>query len=262
MPAQSKPGKVGNYAECLTRELKRPVLASLTRGRTGVDRTSAHNVLLIIECNEGHDVEVGFNQMFPPEIVRKKLMHAGWDCHHGAKCPACVRKPKPIHKKPDLKVVPPAPSVPANDHPAPQQEIEVMQNQSSTSTVAIAAATATAQETTAKAKAARRQVLQWLDESFDITGEDQGRYKAGVTDASIAKETGCSEKAVVEIREEFYGKLAKPRELDNILAEVGSLLLAADQLEKNAIAEAGVLRGKATDLQKRLDKISRDNGWS
>lgn len=276
MPRVNQAGKVGNYADALTRELRAPIKVQMARGRTGVDRTSAANVVIAIPCASGHAVTIGYNQMFPPEVVRKKMTQAGWDFHHGALCPECAEKARAEkRRKPDLKLVPSAPPVEQDLVPKPTpepKEVPMQTPTTQTSPLAVAAASANPSPS-AKAKAARRAVMQWLNESFELTGAEKGRYKAGITDASIAKETGCAKSAVKQIREEFFGVIDRPKELDTISAEVGSLLLAADSLEKAAIAaaakmvenakgEARVIRDKAQKLTERLAQISREQGWS
>lgn len=278
MGSVNKAGKVGNYAEAISREFHSPVKVHLARGRTGIDRTSAANIIVAVPCSSGHEVEVGLNQMFPPEVIRKKMTQAGWDFHHGPLCPSCVDKAKAEKRrsKPVLALVPPAPPIEQDVEPQPQvPEKEVTMDTSiktGASSMAIAAATAPDLTPSAKAKAARREVMQWLDESFELTGAEKGRYKAGVTDASIAKETGCSEDAVKKIREDFYGALDRPKALDTIMAEVDSLKAAANliitetEAAVNAMmdetkAKAKALHDKADKLKYRFEQISREQGW-
>lgn len=226
--------------------------------------------VLTVPCSRGHDVDIEMPTKFPHDVIKKKLIAKGW-VFHGSKpvCAACVEADKKTSPaKPKLTVVPTEPPVEQDNQPeVPEKEVPM-----ETSVTAIAAASAQPSPT-AKAKAARRQVMQWLDESFELTGPEKGRYKAGITDASIAKETGCSEEAVKKIREEFFGVLDRPHELDVIMVEVGNLRAAADQLDKeataaannliaNAKAEAKVIRDKATALTERLARISREQGWS
>ncbi|MFL5900892.1 MAG: hypothetical protein ACJ75S_06800 [Solirubrobacterales bacterium] len=230
--------------------------------------------VLTIPCSRGHGVQIEMPTKFPHDVVKKKLMQQGW-VFHGSKpvCPDCVEadKHKGPRAKPKLTVVPAAPPPQQDLEPiVPQPTVPEKEPPMDTSATAIASATLTP---SARAKAARREVMQWLEESFELTGPEKGRYKAGVTDATIAKETGCSEDAVKKIREEFFGLLDKPKELDGISAEIGTLRLAAaelerkateaaDEIKRNATAEAEVIRRKATELTERLNKISREQGWS
>jgi hypothetical protein len=232
--------------------------------------------ILTVPCSRGHGVEIEMPTKFPHDVVKKKLMQQGW-VFHGRKpvCPGCAEADRHKGPRPKLKLVPATPPPEQDLEPiTPQPTVPEKEMTMETSATAIAAATSQQTLTpSAKAKAARREVMQWLDESFELTGPEKGRYKAGVTDATIAKESGCSEEAVRKIREEFFGVLDKPKELDGISAEVGNLRLAAAELEKragehadriiaDAKAEADVIRGKAGKLAERLAQISREQGWS
>lgn len=231
---------------------------------------------LTVPCSHGHDVVIQMPTKFPHDVVKKKLQHQGWE-FHGRKpvCPECAEQERSRKAAPTLKVVAsndvPLEALQPTANENEREEVPVTATAPQTSTLAVASATE--QTPSAKAKAAKRAVMTWLDEAFEITGPDVGRYKQGFSDASIAKETGCSEKAVADLREEFFGKIAKPRELDSIKVEVGNLLLAAGNLERtaqetaetiinNAKAEAKVIRDKATALTDRLNKIAAANGWA
>lgn len=240
--------------------------------------------VLTVPCSRGHGVEIEMPTKFPHDVVKKKLQQQGWT-FHGSKpvCPTCVERDKQDKGKPKPKLqlvpaTPPPPTIEQDNQPQPEvPEKEVPMpavDQSQTSTVAIAAAaTAAASTPSAKAKAAKREVMAWLEESFEITGPEKGRYKAGVTDATIAKETGCAETVVRQLREDFFGQLDKPREIDAISVEVGNLMLAAKELEnkaeqeaqriiQSAKLEAKVIRDKATAVGERLARLSREQGWS
>ena len=218
--------------------------------------------ILTVPCSRGHDVDVEMPTKFPHDVIKKKLQAKGWG-FHGRKpvCPDCMEHDRETRENQRNAV---------DAAPAPQAEKEVPME---TSATAIAAATAQQSTPSARAKAARREVMQWLDESFELTGPEKGRYKAGINDATIAKETGCSTEAVAKIREEFFGALDKPKELDCISVEVGNLKLAAGELERtakeaadelmrNARAEAEVIRRKADEIAQRLTRISREQGWT
>ena len=83
---------------------------------------------------------------------------------------------------------------------------------------------AAAPTATEQARAAKRAVMQWLDEAFNV---EKGTFQAGVSDATIAKETGVAEAKVKALREEFYGPLGEPdemRELKEALAAANKAL--------------------------------------
>lgn len=223
---------------------------------------------LTVPCSKGHDVEIDMPTKFPSDVIKKKLMRQGWS-FQGRKpvCPDCVSARKVTRLRPKTSAPEKLPVDQNDNQPIlPEEQEQVPMDTSPTA----AAAPITP---SARAKAARREVMQWLDESFELTGPEKGRFKGGVTDATIAKETGCSEDAVRKIREEFFGILDRPRELDTISAEVGTLRLAADQLVKDATAQANrliadataqakVIADKADKLSSRLAQISREQGWA
>lgn len=114
------------------------------------------------------------------------------------------------------------------------------------------------EERSAAAKRAHRAVIAWLEESFD---EDAGRYKSGMSDASIAKETGASPEYVAKVREEYFGPLKEPPEMEAIRAEMLQLHQEAERLRKDADAAAKALEAKVDALGERIIKMARSNGW-
>lgn len=222
--------------------------------------------VLTVPCSRGHDVDIEMPTKFPHDVVKKKVQAKGWT-FHGRKpvCPDCTAKEREAQEsqRNAVDATPPTPQ------PAPEKEVTMPPAEAS----GVAIAAATTANATAAAKAAKRAVMQWLDESFEITGENQGRYKAGINDESIAKECKCAVNVVVQLREEFFGKLDRPKELDVITAEVRNIRTAAEQMVKDAEAAAAqllreatagsnALRGQAAELEAKLRKVAMANGWA
>lgn len=114
------------------------------------------------------------------------------------------------------------------------------------------------EERSAAARKAHRAVIQWLEESFD---EEAGAFKGGMSDASIAKETGAAVEYVAKVREEFFGPLKEPGELAAIRARIEELHDKADELIRDATAAASVIRDQAGSLKAEMARIAKANGW-
>lgn len=108
------------------------------------------------------------------------------------------------------------------------------------------------------ARAARRAAMEWLGESFDLT---TGRYQPGVSDATIAKEVGMAETAVAGLREEFFGPLREPSEIETIRAQLAMLEDQASTLIGNAQRLHADIMAEVKELGRKLDGLARSNGW-
>ena len=131
------------------------------------------------------------------------------------------------------------------------------------------------------ARAMRRSVLEWLEQGYDTAN---GRYNAGITDATIAKETGAPETLVKKLREEFYGDAGAPPEYEALLAAIAKCerdlaagLTACEQeieaakeqmLQTAATAAAGAgdfkrdAEAEIGRLQTRLGALADANRWT
>lgn len=103
-----------------------------------------------------------------------------------------------------------------------------------------------------QARAAKRAVMQWLDEAFNV---EKGTYRAGISDASIAKETGVAEAKVKSLREEFYGPLGEPDELRELRETIAAF-------EKKAKNQFDALMQEATGINRKLTVICQRQGWT
>lgn len=108
------------------------------------------------------------------------------------------------------------------------------------------------------ARGARRAAMEWLGESFDLTA---GRYQPGVSDATIAKEVGMAETAVAQLREEFFGPLREPSEIEAIRAQLNMIEDQASTLLSNAERLHSDLMAECRALAVKLDGLARNNGW-
>lgn len=157
----------------------------------------------------------------PPEQIPQKLRARGWQVGRTAAKHQC-----PSH----VKEKPMPPASPAAAAPVP----------------------------TPDARAARRAAMDWLGESFDLTA---GRYSPGVTDATIAREVGMSEAAVAQLREEFFGPLREPSEIEAVRIELGKIAQDAELLARNFNDTSDRLSADIRALNRRLDGLVQSNGW-
>lgn len=100
---------------------------------------------------------------------------------------------------------------------------------------------------TPPAAAALRKVFQLLEDHFDGT---EGQYKNEYTDDRIAKETGISKDAVKQYRQNAFGKIKPPTELQLIRMDLA-------ELEKFALTTESEIKSKVKELTNRLNTLQR-----
>lgn len=160
----------------------------------------------------------------PPDNIVKVLKTRGWTIGTSAKKHVCPNHRRKDHEMKGLHMV-------------------------ETSETAIAASQVAASDA---ARCAKRAVLDWLGESFDV---EAGRYKTeAVTDATIAKETGVSEATVKQLREDFFGPMKAPPELQTVLSEL-------QRIEAEGKAQQEALVARIKTLNDRITTVIEKNGW-
>lgn len=209
--------------------------------RTGAKKVEVTNgmghQILHLTCSHGHVVDFKLNGRAPSEFVAKQLIKAGWTIGNKLSCPehSQPKKKKPA-KRPAKKKqeTQPMPSLASTPTPSPEPEA------------------------TDSARQAKRRAMDWLSESFTAS---TGRYAEGVTDATIAKETGISEAKIKELREEFYGPLKEPAEIAEMRGELQAL---RDRLQDAETQFTSVVSRLVTDVseqQRKLEKMCKANSW-
>lgn len=108
------------------------------------------------------------------------------------------------------------------------------------------------------ARKARREAMQWLSEAFD---PDKGKYSAGVSDATIAKETALSEAAVAALREEFFGPIKEPAEIAAWRSEVASIREDVDKMKNDAGDACTAILTRLGALDALITSTIQKNGW-
>tara|TARA_Y100001938_G_scaffold150301_1_gene240585 strand:+ start:5537 stop:6202 length:666 start_codon:yes stop_codon:yes gene_type:complete len=192
---------------------------------------------LVLTCAEGHEEVEHFNKRMPPDKAKVHLQNKGWRFWgKKTRCPTHNEKQQSEEKQ----VV----EVPS--------EVAAVVTQSSTD-----------------AKAAKRQAFLWLDEVFD---EDHGRYKPGHSDETVAKETGLSERAVAELREEFGFEIKEPPEFrewhqrvnqieTNIKAVEVGMNERIEQIRVDGADTIKALLQQTADLRTKVEQTIKKAGW-
>lgn len=194
---------------------------------------------VLVPCDACHKQVEAFHMRnkLPTDQIRKKIVNAGWMLNGGkhAECPNHFSITAPKRKVEPMPEFLHATKVDWHDEPVTPTE---------------------------RTKAAKREALTWLEEAFNV---ERGNYKAGVDDASIAKETGLSEEAVKALREDFYGPLKVPSELETLRSEVAAKLTLVDRLEtdlkRHAETECELMRQQIGTLGSRLEAVITKGGW-
>lgn len=109
-----------------------------------------------------------------------------------------------------------------------------------------------------EARNARRLATMMLEEHFDVA---TGRFRDGWTDEKIAKETGAAVQFVTKRREEDFGPLKMPSEIEQERARLDALEARVDAYEKHAAIEIGGWRADLIAHRQRLTALCAKNGW-
>jgi hypothetical protein len=196
-------------------------------------------------CGQTHTIELA--KATPPQGVRRKLEVAGWRIGRRRLCPNCNkpaeyevgygRPPKHTQFQPGQSGNP-AGRPRTKETPVPKETPPPIPTEA--------------------ARAMRRSVIQWLEEAYDVP---TSAYRAGVTDASIAKETGAPEALVGQLREENYGPLAEPSELAEVRAELAAIKREAADARQALDMKLSALNGRQTAAEQKLARVAKANGW-
>lgn len=185
---------------------------------------------LSIPCSHGHEATEHYDKRLPMDKLRSHLTNKGWTFRgKKAACPACNQKEKPVER------------VTSIDVPSAKPLKEQLQPVA-----------------TSLARKARREAMQWLSEAFD---PDKGKYSAGVSDATIAKETTLSEQAVAALRDEFFGPIKEPVEIALWRGEVASIRNDVDKMKNEAADACTAILTRLAALDKLITSTIQKNGW-
>lgn len=254
------PERLTSYENDLQKRIHRNVSAKLIQG--GV-------IEVHIPCEECSDPPTWTtNKMLAADAVAGKLRKIGWTIGRHCKCPNHKRVKKAVSRpandqaehgtdtsraaapimagvahKPKLSIVPNSPIAPIQKKEA--NAMTKTQTQTQEAPQPALETPVSPSPASVEARAAKRQVISWLDEGFDV---EAGRFKEDVNDASIAKETGLSEAQVKALREDLYGPLKEPKEIADLRDDITRL--------------AGQQEASNRAIQAALEKLARDTETS
>ena len=98
---------------------------------------------------------------------------------------------------------------------------------------------------------AQREAMELIEADYDMTAK---HYRGKTTDKIIADTCKLSEKRVAELREQFFGPLAEPSEIDEIRKEMAKIHVDAEAAIRSLEASQKL-------LSSRLDSLIAANGW-
>lgn len=206
-------------------------------------------VLLEIPCEEGHVVEWSSPNRIPSNSITPKLKRLGWRLGRHIRCPEHNGHRKAAPEAPKRREL--------------GRETEEMGTRGGGGqagpVLTVVPPAQTQAEASEQAKAAKRLVLMALDDYFEI---EAGRYKPGknapVTDESIAADCGVSVEVVTRLREEFYGPLKEPAEIDQLIRELGVIKSEFDTAHRE-LRESFDTR--MSGVLARIEALALKNGW-
>ncbi len=118
------------------------------------------------------------------------------------------------------------------------------------------------EEVSEAARAARRLATLLLEEKFDVA---TGQYRDGYTDEKVAKETGAALAFVFKRREDDFGPLKVPGDLQDCRDEIARIRLAAEQqleaIEIDNRQKIGLIVRDLDNCVNRIETLVRRNGW-
>ncbi len=112
------------------------------------------------------------------------------------------------------------------------------------------------------ARTARRLATLLLEEKFDVA---TGQYRDGYTDEKVAKETGAALAFVFKRREDDFGPLKVPGDLQDCRDEIARIRLSAQQqleaIEVENRQKIGLIVRDLDNCVNRIETLVRRNGW-
>lgn len=189
-------------------------------------------VVARLECKCcGTHEEWGLAKVPPPDIIHKHFKTKGWEVTKRPTCPICQssKKRKPAMTKPST-VTPISSAVTV----APSVD----------------------------AKAARREAHDRIAIYFNI---EKGAYSDGYSDMRIAEETGVAVAWVKQRREEEFGPLKMPSEMQVILDRLESLerscRVTIEEWNRAVARDADQWNASLRSLADRVNELCKRSGW-
>jgi hypothetical protein len=198
-----------------------------------------HGLSVFIPCKGPCAQVVQFHtpKVMSPEGLRRKLETDGWTLARVRQCPACNAAKSQTKENTPVAIEQPKLAVVATPP----------------------ATTAAPMSPTDAARAMRRAVLQWLDEAYDVA---RSAYRTGITDATIATETGAAPALVKQMREENYGPLLVPTEIAELVEELAAIRREASEARDGLDVKLSGLNGRAMAAEQKLARLAQKNGWT
>lgn len=108
------------------------------------------------------------------------------------------------------------------------------------------------------ARLAKRFVIAALEDHYDDVNK---RYKPGHSDKTIAKEAGCAEAVVADLREDMFGPIGEPDEFSDLRAKIAAAEAACESILAEFTAKAKQAHSLVTGLAQELERVAIANGW-
>jgi AraC-like DNA-binding protein len=186
---------------------------------------------LHVPCERGrHVVDVDADPGSHPDMIAKRMIRRGWTVGSKLTCPDCSRKP--ARRKEPAVVAKPL-------------------EQSAAAVTSMPTATGALAAPSEAAKKAHRFVMMMLEEHYD---EAKNCYRAGYSDAKIAKESGASEPHVRDTREKYFGPIGEPAEVRALKAELAKL---SDEFA----TQIATFQRRLDEAGNRLASVCKAHGW-
>jgi hypothetical protein len=257
---------------------------------------------LHIPCSHGHIADFPVNSRMPPEAVAKKMIQKGWTIGSKLTCPEHARKKKAAPPKQreyapgvEVKVLEALKQFPLlsraelgdltghsqaglgfalrhlleckkiERHGAPgSRNVKYSLPGANTpkDEPMATAATSLPESTpvpTDAAREARRLATMLLEEHFDVA---TGRYNGGYSDKKVADESGAAVQFVAKRREEDFGPLREPAEIEEAKERLNALESKIADFEKQSILTVESWRRDLAAHRNLLQGLIRKNGWA
>lgn len=211
-----------------TYEKKFPgVIVSEAEGRFQIDIPCAG-------CGEVHEAAFTSEQAEPPYKVKRLLREAGWKLGDTTNIYNCG-----LHTNKGDAPSAAEPPVTADDL---GQVVQKQAQEPAQSATVMSAA---------ELRAARRAVVEWLNEFFDL---ERNCYKAGMSDNKIALEVGLQEREITAIREDLYGPLGPPEEVVKLMEKIVEVESSITALTEAFTQQRDEMAGEIASLRQRVEQ--------
>jgi hypothetical protein len=195
-------------------------------------RNGGYDLSLYCDHCGKRTVALHMNSRCDPQQLSKRLTAIGWRMGNRLACPEHRERKERTMDHVDQGIEKPPLVI---DKPSGQERAEASE----------------------KAKKAKRECISILEDVFNPV---KGCYVPGENDETVGRTVGLSPQAVRLIREEFFGVIKRPPELDELFSQIEALATSLDEWRGNINGEAEGFSAQPANLKARINNVANRYG--